>query len=43
MAPAGLNLKIRPEYYKLTFGDIRDDDGNSIDEDDEQSDTPEIQ
>ncbi|XP_033214588.1 ubiquitin-like-conjugating enzyme ATG10 isoform X2 [Belonocnema kinseyi] len=43
MAPAGLNLKIRPEYYELTFGDIRDGDGNFIDEVDEKSDIPEIQ
>ncbi|XP_051167535.1 ubiquitin-like-conjugating enzyme ATG10 isoform X2 [Leptopilina boulardi] len=29
VAPAALNFKIRPEYYKLTFGDTSEADGNS--------------
>lgn len=43
VAPAALNLKIRSEYYELTFGDTPEADVNSKHENDEQFDIPEIQ
>lgn len=43
VATAALNLQIRPEYYKLTFRDTPEADGNSKHDDDEESDIPEIQ